>query len=117
MKTHTSEDDQRIYERSSADKNLKCLLDILPLDTVEYACAYGSGAVPQEGDGTFGEMIDFIVATRDSNQFHKQNLKMNPKHYSSLRFLGYQKIVQVQRSCAARVYCNTRVLYRVWFGS
>ncbi|VDK86904.1 unnamed protein product [Litomosoides sigmodontis] len=100
------------YECPSGDMNLKCLLDILPLDTVEYACAYGSGAVQQGGDGKFGEMIDFIVATRDSNHFHEQNLEMNPKHYSSLRFLGYQKIAQVQRSCAARVYCNTRVLHR-----
>lgn len=100
-------------EDSSSDRKLKYLVDILPLDTVEYACAYGSGAVPQENDGTFGKMIDFIVATRDSNEFHKQNLKMNPTHYSSLRFLGYQKIAEVQRNYAARVYCNTRVSYQV----
>ncbi|CAG9537769.1 unnamed protein product [Cercopithifilaria johnstoni] len=100
---------------SSDDRNLKYLLDILPLETVEYACAYGSGAVPQESGGTFDEMIDFIIATRDSNQFHKQNLNMNPMHYSSLRFLGYQKIAQVQRSYAARVYCNTRVSYKDQF--
>ncbi|EJW86259.1 hypothetical protein WUBG_02828 [Wuchereria bancrofti] len=92
--------------------NRKHLLDILPLDTVEYACAYGSGAVPQENDGTLGEMVDFIIATRDSKQFHKQNLRMNPTHYSLLRFLGYQKIAQVQRNYAARVYCNTRVSYQ-----
>uniref|UniRef100_A0A0R3S027 Phosphatidate cytidylyltransferase, mitochondrial n=1 Tax=Elaeophora elaphi TaxID=1147741 RepID=A0A0R3S027_9BILA len=99
-------------KHSSGDRNLKYLLDSLPLDTVEYACAYGSGAVTQESDGSFGEMIDFIIATRDSNQFHEQNLKKNPTHYSSLRFLGYQKIVEVQRSYAARVYCNTRVSYQ-----
>ncbi|VBB32704.1 unnamed protein product [Acanthocheilonema viteae] len=102
----------RFYEDSSRDRNLIYFLDILPLDTVEYACAYGSGAVLQESNGTFGEMIDFIIATRDSSQFHKQNLEMNPMHYSSLRFLGYQKIAQLQRNYAARVYCNTRVLYQ-----
>lgn len=102
-------------KNSSDDRNLKCFLDILPLDAVEYACAYGSGAVPQESDGKLGKMIDFIIATRDSRQFHQQNLTMNPTHYSSLRFLGYKKITQVQRSYAARVYCNTRVLYQVWF--
>ncbi|OZC12915.1 hypothetical protein X798_00550 [Onchocerca flexuosa] len=90
------------HKDSSDNRELKHFLDILPLDTVEYACAYGSGAVPQDSDGTSGKMIDFIIATRDSNEFHKQNLEMNPTHYSSLRFLGYQKIAQMQRNYAAR---------------
>uniref|UniRef100_A0A8R1TWX2 Phosphatidate cytidylyltransferase, mitochondrial n=1 Tax=Onchocerca volvulus TaxID=6282 RepID=A0A8R1TWX2_ONCVO len=96
------------HEDSSDNREIKHFLDILPLDTVEYACAYGSGAVPQDSDSTSGKMIDFIIVTRDSNEFHKQNLEMNPTHYSSLRFLGYQKIAQMQRNYAARVYCNTR---------
>ncbi|MCP9260941.1 Phosphatidate cytidylyltransferase, mitochondrial [Dirofilaria immitis] len=99
---------REFYDDSSNNNKLKYFLNILPLDTVEYACAYGSGAVSQDDDDTSGKMIDFIIATRDSSQFHKQNLEMNPTHYSSLRCLGYQKIVQVQRNYAARVYCNTR---------
>ncbi|VDK71944.1 unnamed protein product [Onchocerca ochengi] len=90
------------HEDSSDNREIKHFLDILPLDTVEYACAYGSGAVPQDSDSTSGKMIDFIIVTRDSNEFHKQNLEMNPTHYSSLRFLGYQKIAQMQRNYAAR---------------
>lgn len=101
--------------KDSNHEKLKNLLHVLPLDSVEYACAYGSGAVPQGDEGTLGKMVDYIIATRDSNQFHKQNLKMNPTHYSSLRFLDYQWIVEFQRNYAARVYCNTRVPYQAWF--
>uniref|UniRef100_A0A915PSM6 Phosphatidate cytidylyltransferase, mitochondrial n=1 Tax=Setaria digitata TaxID=48799 RepID=A0A915PSM6_9BILA len=102
----------KLPENSSNYRKLRCLVDILPLDTVEYACAYGSGAVPQDSVDTLDKMIDFIIVTRNSNRFHEQNLKLNPAHYSSLRFLGHQEIARIQRNYGARVYCNTRVFYQ-----
>ncbi|VDM95442.1 unnamed protein product [Thelazia callipaeda] len=101
---------REIYRSLSVIK-LQQLLHILPLNTVEYACAYGSGAVPQGSNGTFGKMIDLLVVTRDSSRFHQQNLEMNPRHYSSLRFLGYESISQLQKEYAARVYCNTHLCF------
>ncbi|VDN30280.1 unnamed protein product [Gongylonema pulchrum] len=92
---------------------LSQLLDVLPRDTVEFACAYGSGAVSQSGEKTAGKMVDFIVASQNSSRFHELNLEQNPRHYSALRFLGHQRITRLQRNYAARVYCNTRISLRV----
>lgn len=101
-------------EISSVGDRLLNLLSVLPLDTVDYVCAYGSGAVSQEGEELSGKMIDFIIASRESATFHEQNIRQNPKHYSLLRFLGHQKITELQRSYAARVYCNTRIQCQVY---
>lgn len=90
------------------------LLQCLPQETIKYAFAYGSGAFKQTGDTTTDKMVDFIVATNDPVKFHLENIKQNPKHYSSVRFLGAHIVSQLQQKYAARVYYNTRVRHRVY---
>ena len=64
---------------------------------VEFAVAYGSGAIAQGGYDYSTQsssssssssdslpMIDFIFAVRDSEEFHLQNLARNAEHYSPL---------------------------------
>lgn len=64
------------------------LIDILPLETIEYAFAYGSGAIEQSDEDKQSKMVDFILVTRDSRQFHHENLRINKKHYSLIRWFG-----------------------------
>lgn len=66
-------------------KEYEDLLSVLPLSTVDYAFAYGSGALQQKGENKADKMIDFILSTSDPVVFHEENLKNNPSHYSLLR--------------------------------
>ena len=54
-------------------------------------------------------MIDFIFVVDDSKNWHAQNLKRNPHHYSALRYLGAKKIARIQEDIGAAVYYNTLV--------
>ena len=46
------------------------------------AFAYGSGVFKQPGNVSKSNMTDFILVVEDSEDWHAQNLKMNPKDYS-----------------------------------
>lgn len=63
----------------------KDLVSGLPLETVEYAFAYGSGVLQQLNENKEEKMVDYIVCVKDSQQFHERNLKTNPHHYSFIR--------------------------------
>ncbi|CAJ0595006.1 unnamed protein product [Cylicocyclus nassatus] len=65
-------------------KEYEELLSVLPLSTVDYAFAYGSGALQQKGEDKSKKMVDFIISTNDPLEFHKENLEKNPSHYSLL---------------------------------
>ncbi|VDL83339.1 unnamed protein product [Nippostrongylus brasiliensis] len=88
------------------------LLHVLPLSTIEYAFAYGSGALQQQGENKADKMVDFILSTNDPVQFHAENIKKNPSHYSLLRYVGPKPLANFQTRIAARVYYNTHV----WVG-
>lgn len=85
------------------------LIDCLPLEYVEYVFAYGSGVIQQQNEPMSDKMVDFIVVTRDTHAFHEENRQQNPKHYSAVRFLGTNKLLQLQRYFGARLFYNTRV--------
>ncbi|CAO4360657.1 unnamed protein product [Caenorhabditis nigoni] len=85
------------------------LISVLPLDTVEYAFAYGSGAIQQKDENKAEKMVDFVVVTKDAQEFHKANIAKNPQHYSLLRLLGPKMLEKIQCNFAARVYYNTHV--------
>lgn len=85
------------------------LIDCLPLEHVEYVLAYGSGVIQQQNEPMSEKMVDFIIATRDTTAFHDANRRMNPRHYSAIRCLGTNKLVQLQRYFGARMFFNTRI--------
>uniref|UniRef100_A0A7E4V7R2 Phosphatidate cytidylyltransferase, mitochondrial n=1 Tax=Panagrellus redivivus TaxID=6233 RepID=A0A7E4V7R2_PANRE len=89
----------------------RSLLDCLPLSTIKYAFAYGSGAITQANETIADKMVDFIVVTSDPLQFHQDNLVKNAKHYSLVRLLGAERLVKLQTKSAARLYFNTNVSY------
>lgn len=102
----------------------KELISVLPLQTIEYAFAYGSGefqrmnqivyekfsgAIQQKNENKADKMVDFVVVTNDAQEFHRENMAKNPYHYSLLRLLGPKMLEKVQCNFAARVYYNTHV--------
>ncbi|KAK6024331.1 hypothetical protein OSTOST_09864 [Ostertagia ostertagi] len=90
-------------------KEYEDLISVLPLSTIEYAFAYGSGALQQKGENKNEKMIDFILCTNDPVSFHKENIKKNSSHYSLLRCIGAKTLARFQTGLAARVYYNTHV--------
>ncbi|CAJ0955087.1 unnamed protein product, partial [Mesorhabditis belari] len=86
------------------------LLQQLPLETVDYAFAYGSGALQQKGEKKEEKMVDFILSTSEPEKFHRVNLERNGHHYSLLRIAGPRVISQFQTTFGAHVYFNTQVL-------
>ncbi|TKR93791.1 hypothetical protein L596_008186 [Steinernema carpocapsae] len=91
------------------NESLRELVEGLPLDTVEYCFAYGSGAVAQKSEDMKDKMVDFVIATNDPVRFHTDNLLRNPRHYSWLRYLGGHRVARFQQSGGARMIYNTNV--------
>ncbi|KAA0201719.1 hypothetical protein HAZT_HAZT008876 [Hyalella azteca] len=54
-------------------------------------------------------MIDFIFVVEDPLVWHRENMHLNPRHYSSLRLLGPATIETVQCNWGAKIYYNTLV--------
>ncbi|XP_038069086.1 phosphatidate cytidylyltransferase, mitochondrial-like [Patiria miniata] len=84
------------------------ILSNFPKD-MTMAFAYGSGVFKQIANKDKDNMIDFIFVVNDAADWHAQNLRRNPHHYSSLRHLGAEKIVRIQDEIGAGVYYNTLV--------
>ena len=90
-------------------ENLSELLSCLPLDSVDYAFAYGSGAIPQKGMRMSTNVADFIISVKNAETFHRSNMIKNPRHYSLIKLLGPIASANLQRNYAAKVFCNTMV--------
>ncbi|KAF2354189.1 Phosphatidate cytidylyltransferase mitochondrial [Trinorchestia longiramus] len=72
--------------------------------------AYGSGVLPQIGHPTTqSKMMDFIFVVTDPLEWHRENMRRNARHYSSLRFLGPATVTNVQCNWGAKIYFNTLV--------
>ena len=52
------------------------------------------------------KMIDLVLVVDDPIQWHKENLKRNPGHYSILGSLGPENITRIQRNFRACIYFN-----------
>ena len=85
------------------------ILGSFPQD-IRLCFAYGSGIFQQEGHKDMSKnMMDFIFAVDKPFIWHQQNMKQNPKHYSSLKYLGPKRIASIQENYGAGVYFNTLV--------
>lgn len=103
-------ENQNIQIADSIEKELHSILRRFPTSTVEFAFGYGSGVFKQSGtqketDQEEKPQIDLILVVNDTLQFHKENLKLNPKDYSMLKYLGLSVIYKFQ-NWAAGVYFN-----------
>ena len=89
--------------------HLRKLIKIFPTEP-SFAFAYGSKVKEQANlQITTGDMIDLVLAVDDPKAFHRENIKLNPKHYSFLRHLGPQVLSGIQENFGAKVYYNTLV--------
>ncbi len=57
-------------------------------------------------------VVDVILVVDDPVIFHRENLKTNWKHYSSIKYLGPKALANFQEKWGARVYFNTLVPYQ-----
>ncbi|CEG37422.1 mmp37-like protein [Plasmopara halstedii] len=76
---------------------------------VAFAMAYGSSVFQQKNHNASASMIDLVFAVDDAQDWHKQNIERNPKHYSMLRYLGAANIAAFQENFGAGLYYNTLV--------
>ena len=76
---------------------------------VSLAFSYGSGAFKQTNSDPRNNMLDFILAVNNPEVWHRENLRMNRKHYSFLKYFGPGVIADVQSRYGASVYFNTLV--------
>eukprot|EP00743_Colponemidia_sp_Colp-15_P010399 GILK01011449.1.p1 GENE.GILK01011449.1~~GILK01011449.1.p1 ORF type:complete len:317 (+),score=36.40 GILK01011449.1:37-951(+) len=82
------------------------VLSVFP--RVSFSFAYGSGVMKQLGYGKSQPMIDMVFAVENSTQWHAENLKLNPSHYSGLKVFGPNIIARVE-DWGAHIYYNTLV--------
>lgn len=93
------------------------------LPPLDFAFAYGSGVFEQEGynddkeppsppspsssslDYSALPMLDLVLAVRNPIEWHQQNLERNWGHYSVLRYLGAERLGQIQG--------NNKIIYIV----
>lgn len=87
---------------------------VVKFPRIEYAFAYGSGAIEQ-GGYDYGQqkseempMVDMIFAVSDSESWHRENLRRNPIHYSTPFPMKANCISKVQHTGAGLWY-NTYV--------
>ncbi|CAK9817419.1 Phosphatidate cytidylyltransferase, mitochondrial [Anthophora plagiata] len=89
-------------------QQLKGILKCFPRN-MKFCFAYGSAAFKQMNNQS-NNMVDLIFVVRNVNNWHAENLILNPKHYAQpLRFLGHRAIANVQEAWGAKVYYNTLV--------
>lgn len=79
---------------------------------IPLAFGYGSGVLKQQQDiqkSANQNQIDFILVVNNSFKFHEENLKLNPHHYSFLKYFGPSTIARIQQTRGARIYFNPYV--------
>lgn len=88
--------------------DLNRILTKFPTGHLVYCFAYGSGVFQQAGRMDRA-MVDLIFVVNNTYNFHRDNLTVNPGHYSSIRHLGASVLSKVQTSFGAYVYFNTHI--------
>lgn len=74
-----------------------------------FCFAYGSAVKKQLTNTQKQNMIDLIFCVNNANAWHETNIKLNPSHYSGLRYFGHNFITHYQKNFGAKVYYNTLV--------
>ncbi|KAK4840360.1 hypothetical protein QYF36_006862 [Acer negundo] len=79
--------------------------------SVEFCCVYGSSLHPNNKDKS--AMVDYILGVSDPMQWHSENLKMNPDHYTTwLMLIGGAKLIsQVADKIGVGVHFNPFVTW------
>ena len=86
------------------------VLSKFPQKHLRMAFAYGSGVFKQQGHQDMSKnMLDFIFAVDNPAEWHQENIVMNNKHYSFLKFFGPKYVAHVQEKYGANMYFNTLV--------
>lgn len=80
----------------------------------KFCFAYGSAVKQQLGYDAVhkqqsNNMIDMIFCVANPYQWHRDNIEMNPHHYSAMRLIGANAITCWQQNVGARIYFNTLV--------
>ena len=71
--------------------------DIIDKYEPDRACAYGSGAFPQEGNISKNNMIDFMFGAENTKARHEINYAFYPQEYSGfIRTFGLQLVDALQ---------------------
>jgi len=79
---------------------------------LSYAFAYGSGMFKQAGHkSTKDNMLDFIFVVDDATEWHRNNIRAHPHHYSALKYLSASRVAHIQNSYGAAIYFNTLVCF------
>lgn len=81
---------------------------------VDFAVAYGSGVLKQEGydynvESKHLPMIDMIFAVSDSVEWHRANMTRNPTHYGFDIPLSANTVARIQENFGAGLWYNTYV--------
>lgn len=76
---------------------------------IQMAFAYGSGVFQQADSDMSKNMLDFVLVVDNPQEWHRENLNFNKKHYSFLKHLGHKQIARIQDKFGAGVYFNTLV--------
>ena len=88
----------------------KHIVSSFPQTHMRLAFAYGSGVFRQSGHKDMCQnMIDFIFAVDDPVAWHRENIQINPQHYSFLKYFGPNYIGRFQENTGAGIYFNTLV--------
>ena len=93
-----------------------------PQEELVYAFGYGSGVFSQQLDlanPSQDNLVDLILVVRDSYNFHRDNLRSNPQHYTSHLFASdpAARITWWQRhKVETRFFRNPRVYFNVTDG-
>lgn len=85
--------------------------------SVSAAFAYGSGVVEQGGydyslkdkDSAQLPMLDLIFVVEDSEQWHAENMRRHPDHYSSFLARSPGVVAAVQEKMGAKVWFNAYI--------
>ena len=86
------------------------VLSRFPVKNIKFAFAYGSGVFEQLNNNKKSDnMVDFVFVVDDSIEFHSENIKLNSKHYSFLKWLGPRLVSRIQNDIGAACYYNTLV--------
>lgn len=95
-------------EKIIGTQQLRGMLKGFPKN-IKFCFAYGSAAFKQLTNLS-NNMVDLIFVVRNVNQWHAENLELNPKHYAQpMRFFGHRVISNIQENWGAKIYYNTLV--------
>lgn len=96
------------------DDDFKQVLNSFP--PITYAFAYGSGVIEQGGYDYHNmakaadlPMVDLVFAVDDPVEWHMDNMKRNPSHYTPLFPLSARMVAYFQESFGASIWFNALV--------